>query len=273
MFNEEWEAIESFERLEDVVGTNGLSGITNDSFGYSYNSNEFTLLQLLRVTDQRLNSSKNFWYWIKHLDEAPDWFRAEYKTKAIRLTQSVVNSDSDLIKHIRHYEADLRSGKKVVIVGHSQGNMFANNAKRYFRFYKNGIYSNSIGIVAVGSPSDLNGNEATFFTTNTNDRIINFVRAFFPNTLPGNVTYDITPSNHEFVKAYLFPPFMQSRIRNHVYQTANSLKQPEIDFECKDPKDVPIEIKTLPAREITNYSARMHGEIVSGKLIDVFFCL
>ena len=277
MFNKSYNAIESQIRLKQVVGKFPGIGIREESYGMSaidgisYNKSEFPLIQFLELVDNRLNSTKKFWYWIKNVDEAPPWFQERYKMELRLLTEASVTNDSDLADHIKNYTSDLRSGKKVVIVSHSQGNFYANKAKRYFRSFKSGIYKDSIGIVAIASPSNANSSEATFFTSNSNDLVLNFVRAIFPYTLPGNVTYDITPTNHEFVKAYLFPPFMQSRIRNHVFQLAGSLKQPPVDFECQDPADVPIAVKTLPATYITPSSARLNGDVLNGKLIDTYF--
>ena len=91
-------------------------GMQNKDFGIAYNDDENWLLQLLHVYEQRKNESDEFWYWLRHMNKAPQWFRDEYVQKVGRFNENMVRNDPDLQTHIRKYIADLISGKKVVIV-------------------------------------------------------------------------------------------------------------------------------------------------------------
>jgi hypothetical protein len=87
---------------------------------------------------------------------------------------------------VDNYLADLNSGKKVVIVAHSQGNFYANNAYRYIKEDYN-KFIDSIGIVSVatpatwveGAPRRPDDKINDYYTNNPNDLIINLVDFFY----------------------------------------------------------------------------------------------
>lgn len=247
-------------------------GMQDKDFGIAYNDNENWLTQLLEVYQQRQNESDEFWYWLRNMGQAPQWFKDEYAQKVGRFNEQMVINDPDLQKHIRQYLADLVSGKKVVIVAHSQGNFYANNAYRYIKMnYQK--YRNSIGIVSVATPATWVEGGGTYvldnvYTTNPEDLVINLVRAFYPDTLAANVpAYDNPDSmiDHEFVETYLGG--YKSRIIGQILQRIASLETPEKTFECKEPEEVPVEVNTTYATNVSATSALLNGYVVSGKQI------
>ncbi|NHZ86901.1 MAG: hypothetical protein GWP19_13670, partial [Planctomycetia bacterium] len=115
--------------------------------------------------------------------------------------------DKDLQKMMKQYCESLYDGHKVVIVAHSQGNLYAN--KVHSTKCSNGktlSSYNNFAVVHIATPSsNIFGN----YTTLSNDKVINAVRKLYPSTKTGNITNSsITGikkwgSHHTFVGSYL----------------------------------------------------------------------
>lgn len=105
---------------------------------------------------------------------------------------------------IQKYEADLLEGKRVLLIPHSQGNMFASNAMQAL----SGEFGESIGMIGVASPAaHLYGEHSSYYTAK-DDRVINLLRNLFV-VLEANVDNDPgllhDPrdfSNHQFIRSY-----------------------------------------------------------------------
>ena len=103
------------DQREALAGRGALAGalgMQEIDFGYAYNPNAFWLLGLLQLYQQRKNESDEFWYWLRHLDGAPQWFKDDYASKAGRFLDQTVQGDPALQEHIRQYLGDLNAGKK-----------------------------------------------------------------------------------------------------------------------------------------------------------------
>jgi hypothetical protein len=104
-------------------------------------------------------------------------------------------------------EADLKEGKRVLLVAHSQGNLFANQLMQAYQ--GDSKYKNSIAMIGLGSPAGETFSN-TIYQTADDDRIINILRGKFLNAiLQANVDNDpgvfgdfrdIT--NHMFIPSY-----------------------------------------------------------------------
>lgn len=117
---------------------------------------------------------------------------------AARIT-AVTNSSA----LIQKYESDLLEGKRVLLIAHSQGNMFANDAMSAL----SGEFSQSIGMIGVASPAGLLHDNSTYYTAH-DDRVINALRRLFL-VLPSNIDNDPGIlgdhrdfSNHQFISSY-----------------------------------------------------------------------
>lgn len=115
-----------------------------------------------------------------------------------RITDSV-----NAASHIQKYQTDLQEGKRVLLIAHSQGNMFANQAISSLM----NNYSSSIGMIGVASPAAITYNNSTYYTAH-DDRVINALRILC-NVLPSNIENDPgifnDPrdfSNHHFKESY-----------------------------------------------------------------------
>lgn len=111
--------------------------------------------------------------------------------------------------HVSMYLNDLKKGKRVIVVAHSQGNLFANNA--YERLTDiNSDYNKSIGIVGVASPAGRGIGDNTYVTA-LDDGVINALRDAGYSVLPGNVNNKPDNysdnlrdrANHGFAQSYL----------------------------------------------------------------------
>jgi hypothetical protein len=106
---------------------------------------------------------------------------------------------------IQKYESDMLEGKRVLLIAHSQGNMFAGDAMEAL----SDEFGESIGMIGVASPAArLYGNQSTYYTAH-DDRVINLLRTLFP-VLRSNVDNDPgifnDPrdfSNHQLIRSYL----------------------------------------------------------------------
>ena len=128
-------------------------------------------------------------------------------------------NDADLQKHMSEYQSKIESCHRLLIVAHSQGNFYANQA--WDRLYSNNIgpyqlrnFSN-VGLLSVASPANHVGdwlltpddqNSITSHVTLSNDWIINAVRIFGYNALPSNQknsNTDLDWKHHSFIDSYL----------------------------------------------------------------------
>ena len=105
--------------------------------------------------------------------------------------------------HIQKYQSDLQEGKRVMLVAHSQGNLFANQAVAALM----DKYGDSIGMIGVASPAAVTYNNSPYYTAH-DDRVIDALRIIH-NVLPSNIENDPgffnDPrdfSNHQFKESY-----------------------------------------------------------------------
>lgn len=105
--------------------------------------------------------------------------------------------------HIQKYQTDLQEGKRVLLIAHSQGNLFANQAVSALM----DTYGSSIGMIGVASPAAIVYNNSSYYTAH-DDRVIDALRIIH-NVLPSNIENDPgffnDPrdfSNHQFKESY-----------------------------------------------------------------------
>jgi len=248
--------------------------------GNSFNFRETAFVQLKQVAVQKGIEPVLFW---ELLDESDKYngnevlpisigqFFEAYHSLLAQYTRANLVNDVDLQVMINQYLLDLRSGKKVILVGHSQGNFYANQA---YAFIKAAYpqYANSIGIVMIGTPSSVNLSTGPH-TNNTLDEVIKY----FP-TLPLNVTdprpaverENIDKKGHSFNLTYL-PVWGESRIKSHILTMINQLQKPVKHIECASPEEVPVQVATWAATDVTTTSGKMKAYLTSGKNVFVWF--
>lgn len=229
MFNNQRDITDSVGRLEDLLRSKGDLSKDEWIFDVSYNHDE-KLFSLFQVYRQRQGESvSNYWRWISGLWLAPDWFQDITLDMAARVDQAQAVRDVDLRSHIQRYKSLLMEGSRVLVVGHSQGNLYANSAYTNLAYDENNLPMEAFGIVAVATPSGRVASGGPYFTRD-DDLVINTVRLFYPDTLDGNITNSNTNSdwkNHSFIDAYLDGDQSGPMIINTALAVANGLAWPE----------------------------------------------
>ncbi|MDT8442559.1 MAG: hypothetical protein RQ723_13005 [Desulfuromonadales bacterium] len=232
MFNDQENARLSREGLEKRLVSYG--GLSKDEwqFDISYNHDE-KIFSLFQVYRQRQSESVSiFWNWLSGLWPAPEWFQEKALDMAARVDQAQAVRDADLRSHIQRYKSLLMEGNRVLVVGHSQGNFYANSAYTNLAQDDSNLPMSAFGIVAVATPSGLVAGGGPHITR-TDDLVINSVRFFFWGTLAGNVTNSNDTEDwksHSFIDAYLKGDQSGPMIVNAALATADSLAWPEAEY-------------------------------------------
>ncbi len=117
-------------------------------------------------------------------------------------------------------------GRRILVVAHSQGNLYANAA--YTNLAGNDLPMDSFGIVSIANPASYVAGGGPYFTLE-NDVVVNAVRAVLSSTLPGNIynsneTADWT--HHNFIDSYLNGNQSGPMIINSILSEANALMWP-----------------------------------------------
>lgn len=205
MYNDHDQANRNLIELKDDLVSVGSLEKDKWEFDISYNHDE-KLLSIFQAFRQRQSeSARTFWEWISGLTIVPDWFREKTIELATRGDLDDAIRDADLRRHVQRYKTVLMEGSRVLVVGHSQGCLYANAAHTALGNDSDDLPMDAFGIVAVGTPSSRVAGGGPY-VTRTDDLVINTVRWLYPGTLDGNVTNDSDSSdwkNHSFVDAYL----------------------------------------------------------------------
>ncbi len=188
-------------------------------FGVSYNNHASKVQDMIEVIGQKRNEIADpeasdytaedyyvMYMLAKDFDErAP--LVAQPISSAIEEYQAARLSDAvDAASHIQMYRSDLLEGKRVLLIAHSQGNMFATQAIAALM----GEYPSSIAMIGVASPAAVVYNNSPYYTAH-DDRVIDALR-LINDVLPSNVDNDPgvfndnrDSSNHQFIPSYMSP--------------------------------------------------------------------
>jgi hypothetical protein len=136
--------------------------------------------------------------------------------------------DADLRRHVQRYQGLLMSGNRVLVVAHSQGNLYANAA--YGNLAGNDtVPMDAFGIVSVATPASRVAGGGPYYTL-MYDLVISAVQLAVPGTLPGNVTNSVSDSDwkhHSFIDSYLNGDQTGPLIVTGALSAANDLAWPE----------------------------------------------
>ena len=181
---------------------------------------------LWEAVKQRLeNDFSRFYRFLSFLEPMPDFMQDAYREAASAIDVEALVSSPTLQTHIRLYQRELLEGRKVILVPHSQGNLFANRAVASLSAEER----QSVGIVSVANPdSAVEGGRP--YTTLTNDLVIGAIPAALPaNTFNGIFNF-IDWSGHAFVESYLEEGTRsRARILSHIKNALDTLAEPTTD--------------------------------------------
>ena len=139
--------------------------------------------------------------------------------------------NADVATHVASYGSDIEEGKKVVLVSHSQGNIFGNLA---FQRLDASRYQPYFAMVPVASPESTSRKSLVGHVRFSQDLVIGGVElakrlAGLPVPMPANDSLDTSGDalGHGFVESYLADSSARNFIVSGAIRTADSLQQPE----------------------------------------------
>jgi len=178
------------------------------AFDVAYNGTHTLPLDLLESTVQLLteNTSK-FWSFFWGLIPAPDWFTDQVLLLSVALDNTALVTTDSLKNHVTTYKTKIAEGKKVLLVAHSQGNLFGNQAYKLL----NSSQRQSFGMVSVATvDSNVLGAGSPYTTLATDKLILALISAqlVLPTKpmLPNTENLDPEPEysmGHAFIESYM----------------------------------------------------------------------
>lgn len=210
-------------RLEARVSGTELEGII--TYATSHNPSDGTLLDLLETFEQNLQADwSQFWRYLAGLDPMPEFLQNKLIEIANTVDENILRGNPAVQDHVEKYNKLLSEGNKVVVVAHSQGNLFANIA--YLGITSQ--YREGFGIVSVGNPDNYVAGSGPY-TTLDEDIIIGSV----PGSLPANLDnfFGINfrdLSGHMFATSYMATGHQaEMQILDDAITTINGLNFPD----------------------------------------------
>ncbi len=207
-----------------------------DMVYHAWNQKEDHIEQLAEVAMQHIQqdyrlSDKKAWQQFAYIFLSPKKYVFERfaKEALARIDEDNYVNDVDLNRHLNEqYLPLLKQNHKVVLLPHSQGNFYANRAwNKIANTSATSKYAQAIGVVGVATPAIYVADNG-LYTTNSNDVIMNGIRAFSEphlQPLPANVTHDFTsvdPSGHGLSEIYLGNSTQGRVITNKIVKDINT---------------------------------------------------
>lgn len=172
------------------------------SYFVSYNPTEGALLDLLEAFAQKLAEDPTltwqlFFRWVSGWAVGSslqvmltDYFGADGAHRiaqaAGQLAGPQAYTDPTVVGHAQNYTSALLAGKRIMVVAHSQGNLYANAAYGMLARNNSGDYDlSAFGIAGFASPANLVATGDGYVTSDT-DLVIDAVRVIAPATLLDN---------------------------------------------------------------------------------------
>lgn len=195
-------------------------------YDVSHNQTEGLLEDLLESADQLFGlTERQFWRMLGGLEIMPDGLQEQFKDYSSQVTQDLIRGNQEIQDHIKKYNEQLCSGNKVVVVAHSQGNLYANIA--YLGIEPNVI--EGFGIVSVANPDYYVAGGGPY-TSLWEDQVVAAIPTAMVrnlNNFPDNVNY-FDWSGHKFVDSYFAEGRpAETKIANDILSTINTLQWPE----------------------------------------------
>ncbi|MCP5005603.1 MAG: PKD domain-containing protein, partial [Planctomycetes bacterium] len=225
-------------RLNTHISGSDLEG--KISYDTSHNPTAGYLLFFLDffetyVQDIQTNHS-NFWRYLAGLDPMPDILQDKFKAIASEIDAVIVSTHPSVQEHITIYNGYLREGNIVVLVPHSQGNLYGNIA--YLGIDQK--YRDGFGIVSVANPDNHVAGGGPY-TTIEEDYVISPLQFIYPYALSPNRDNFFGPINlanplgHGFRKSYMAAGHdAETKILDDIVNKINDLNSTAIECGCSD---------------------------------------
>jgi hypothetical protein len=208
------------------------------TYDLAYNNTTNFVVDLLQSTAQAgIQFDSQILAWLYGLGLAPDWFNQWYQTFLKLETQIVAQ---DLADHVAQYQQALVQGKKVMVVSHSQGNFYVNDAKKALEAQQPPLPMTAFGIFGVATPANNVGGAAQPYYTNNRDVIL-----AVPGSLPANWTLKDAAGSavgiinpvvaHSFTNTYMSDDYdIKPSLVLGIKQRMSALTTPNKPVACND---------------------------------------
>jgi hypothetical protein len=230
MRTEKSDATANLEALRPLVAKRLGQDPYAIAFGLAYNHKEQWSEEMFKIFQERAIMSPTLYMrMLSQLVPMPEDMKDALTHLAAELDLSAFIDDADLEQHVQTYRDHLRKGHKVVVIAHSEGNLYANAA--YRRLFETALPTpgqEDFGIVSVALPGPTVAGwqpaacpVVGCYTTLVNDVVVAVVRQRLPDTAPANATagldwvrYDWT--GHYLRESYLRVKSSREQILDHV---------------------------------------------------------
>ena len=138
--------------------------------------------------------------------------------------------------HFENYTSDLSAGRRVIIIAHSQGNLFTNEAVSRV-ISSTPQNRDSIAIMAIATPASntILPQPEGFYVTANDDRVINALRLVEGNVLTGNLDNDpgILGDDRDFLNHYFDRSYFDNQLNSRplidteLFRLADQLPYPQ----------------------------------------------
>ena len=196
------------------------------------------------------SDAQKFMRWLSDVSIAPEWFRSALAKIGLTIDDIRLVVDEDLREHLSQYSEHLKKGDAVVIVPHSQGNVYA--AAAYQQLYNNFGFNMDVALVRVAdiiSDDDaVNSHYANLYS----DWLVRVIRG---SDDPNVRNHPSGIFDHQFIKHYLngngsgpkilmalacvisvfriLPPNISTILGEDVHQSCKDVPPDELDPEVE----------------------------------------
>lgn len=174
-------------------------------YGNAYNASNGFFSDMWQVFQQKKHETQNvkdFWRMLDGGTTQAGWMSQDIYDKYLNSLST--SSMPELPEHLKMYRQYLAEGRKLVLVAHSQGNLYA-NAEQNMLVSGPRSAQGKISSVGVASPAQYLLPGSSYITSSW-DQVINGLR-MIKNALPSNISIGFQPAQdtlgHSFVKIYM----------------------------------------------------------------------
>ena len=237
-------------------------------FDVAYNDTHTLPLDLLESSAQILSGNiRGVWHFFWRLAPVPNWFAEKFILLSSVLDYSTLVTTDSLKNHVTKYKTSIAEGKKVILVAHSQGNLFGNQAYNLLSTSE----KQSFGMVSVANVDNNvlgNSTAGAIYTTLTDDKVISALIAIqlnFPTSPMNPNTENLTASEdqwgHLFIDSYMVEGSVSEiQITGDILTTLNNLVEP---YQIVEPGIITVSLTWGPARDIDLHVYEPNGTHVS----------